>query len=577
MPRRLASSLERRPSITTRALVAVMATAAVAGVFAACGRSSTTQAKKGGTLTVFATGDFQNLDPGASYNQFDYMLEFVTQRALYAWPPTSTSHPKPDLAASAPIVSDAGRTVTVRLKRGIRFSPPVNREVRSEDVKYAIERAGTRNVANGYFAVYFADLVGATEWTHGKSAGIRGIETPDPYTLVFRLRRPTAATFAQALSLPISAPVPKEYARRYDRHNPSTYAQHLVSTGPYRVRSYQAGRQAILDRNPNWDPATDWRPAYADRIRFSLGNDAMVAGRQILKGKGMLSGDFSAPAPIAAHVGERRRQIGIAPGVGVLFASLNTTIPPLNDVNVRRAIVAATDRDALRLTRGGASAGDLATHYLFPGMPGFEQAGGTAGPGYDFLRHPSGNLRVAREYLRKAGYPTGRYTGRARLLMVGSIESRVADVMEERLAALGFKMTVRKVPVDSMYTKFCAVPKAKVAICADLGWLKDFYDPQTVLDPMFDGHKILPVGNSNYSELDDPAVNHAIASAEPLISPRARARAWGNIDRMITADAAAIPWLWLRQSNLRSADVRGVVNRFTGSWDLAFTSLKQPH
>jgi peptide/nickel transport system substrate-binding protein len=67
----------------------------------------------------------------------------------------------PDLAAGQPRISADGKTVTVKLKRGIRFGPPVNREVTSADVKYAIERSFSVAVTNGYVSLYFSDIVGS--------------------------------------------------------------------------------------------------------------------------------------------------------------------------------------------------------------------------------------------------------------------------------------------------------------------------------------------------------------------------------------------------------------------------------
>ncbi|HEY7632881.1 MAG TPA: ABC transporter substrate-binding protein, partial [Thermoleophilaceae bacterium] len=406
---------------------------------------------------------------------------------------------------------------------------------------------------------------------------ISGIETPTRYSIVFRLTAPTAALLVQALSLPITAPVPPEFARRYDKANPSTYGEHLISTGPYTLARYRPGVSAVLKRNPSWNRRTDWRPAYADEIDFRLGQSVSVASRQIIGGQNLVSGDFSAPASqLRSDLADsrRRRQIALAPGVGVLLIALNTTVPPLNNLNVRRAISAATDRVALRLTRGGPAAGTIATHYLFPSMPGFRQAGGFAGTGAPFLSHPHGDLALARSYMRKAGYPSGRYTGKARLLMITGTEPtgrQAAQVLEGSLAALGLKVNLRSVSGTAMYSKFCGVPAAHVAICPDLGWLKDFYDPQAVLEPMFDGTRISREGSSNWSQLDDPAIDRAMRRGEALIGAGARADAWGRIDRLITQQAAAIPWLWVNQANMRSADVRGVVNDFTASWDLSFT------
>src|SRR5947209_7067066 len=83
--------------------------------------------KRGGTLTVLSNGDVDYIDPGAAYYQFTYILTFPTQRPLYSYGPTDISKAVPDLAASDPQISDGGKTITVKLRSGVRFSPPVNR------------------------------------------------------------------------------------------------------------------------------------------------------------------------------------------------------------------------------------------------------------------------------------------------------------------------------------------------------------------------------------------------------------------------------------------------------------------
>src|ERR1700748_1672459 len=56
--------------------------------------------KKGGTLTVLNVSDFEYADPGAAYYQFDYMVDYATQRPLYYYRPDQTTQPPtPDLAA----------------------------------------------------------------------------------------------------------------------------------------------------------------------------------------------------------------------------------------------------------------------------------------------------------------------------------------------------------------------------------------------------------------------------------------------------------------------------------------------
>ena len=64
--------------------------------------------------------------------------------------------------------------------------------------------------------------------------------------------------------------------------------------------------------------------------------------------------------------------------------------------------------------------------------------------------------------------------------------------------------------------------------------MKDFADPQTFLDPTFNGDHILPSGNTNWSQLDDPGLNQRMADAALLTDPAERAQAWADIDHRIT-------------------------------------------
>ena len=93
------------------------------------------------------------------------------------------------------------------------------------------------------------------------------------------------------------------------------------------------------------------------------------------------------------------------------YIALNNTVKPFDDLNVRKALSAAFDRDALRKAFGGPLVGEIPTHWIPPGQPGFEEAGGDAGPGVDFLAKPEGDIDLAMEYMKKAGYASGKYDG----------------------------------------------------------------------------------------------------------------------------------------------------------------------
>lgn len=543
--------------------------------------------KTGGNLTVLASSDVDYIDPGAAYYQFTFMVTGATQRSLYSFGPDDAIDPVPDLATDAPDVSSDGKTVTVKMKPNVKFSPPVDRAATSADVKYAVERAFLPTVANGYAGAYFGDIIGIKEFQDGKADEISGIDTPDDTTIVFNLSRGTGGVVAGALALPISAPVPQEYAAKFDAKNPSTYGVNQVATGPYMIEAdakgaltgYEPGKKINLVRNPNWDRATDFRKAYLDTINIEEGNDdTTVASRQILKGNAQVNGDFGPPPPVLKQiVSSTPDQLALTPSGGLRYVSLNTTLAPFDNLNVRKAVLAVFDREAMRATRGGPLLGPIANHFIPPEMGGFEEAGGLTGTGVDFLKNPSGDLALAKEYMKKGGYPSGMYTGGQQLLMVGTsggAAQKASEVAAAQLEKLGFKPKLRLVTQDSMYTKFCNVPKAKVVICPNVGWLKDFADPQTILDPTFNGKNIVDVNNSNWPQLNNAAINSAMDKAEVLVGADARNKAWADIDRQITAQAPAVPWIWDDTANIRSTDVAGVINKFNGNWDLSFTSLK---
>jgi peptide/nickel transport system substrate-binding protein len=186
-------------------------------------------------------------------------------------------------------------------------------------------------------------------------------------------------------------------------------------------------------------------------------------------------------------------------------------------------------------------------------------------------------MALATNYMKKAGYPSGKYTGSDDLLMVtenadpGKSQGEVAKAQLEKL---GLKIALRTVPQDAMYTEWCQVPAKKVALCGDASWFKDFVDPQSMLEVTFKGSNIVKAGgNNNLAQLDDKQVDTAMDKATGL-QGTPRLDAWGNVDKMITATAAAVPLIWDKTTLIWSKDVNGVANGYNVTVDFAWTSLK---
>jgi peptide/nickel transport system substrate-binding protein len=555
--------------------------------------------KRGGVLTAYTSEDFAHLDPGQSYFVNDYIIDYATQRPLFSYMPNTADTLSPDLATVIPTtanggISNGGKTVTVHIKKGVFFSPPVNREVTSADVAYAIERGANPNVANPYFPSYMGAAspapIEGTQSSSYKGGPVAGIKTPDKFTIVFHTIKPSGSFLVSALSLPLSAPVPESFAGPMDKQSPTTYGtKFLVATGPYMLKSnpktglfqgigYQTGKSATLVRNPRWNPKTDYRPAYLNQININIGGDATVIGQQVLKGTSAVQLDTPAQSTVKLAYQQYPQQITFTPGSGDHYVALDNAHGVFTNVNIRRAVYANLDRAAIIKARGGSLVAEPATHFIYPGVAGFQQAGGYPGPQTDWNKNVNGSLAMGQKYMKLAGYKSGKYTGSQTVQIVSSTNGNdpaITQLLNSDMTQLGLKTHVSLVDQSAMYTKYCEVPKQNIDACPALGWIRDFADPLTVLYATFYGPSIVPTNNSNFGQVNDPQVNAAIKSASLVTDPTARAQAWANIDKMLVDKAVAIPEDFDNQPNVEAKNVAGVNQLWDeGDWDLSFTSLK---
>jgi peptide/nickel transport system substrate-binding protein len=459
----------------------------------------------------------------------------------------------------------------------------VNREVTARDVAYGIARGFLPGVDSPAAHLYFGDIEGVAAVAAGRRRLPSGLVTPDDRTLEIHLRAPTGRLVAQALTLPLAAPVPPGYARRFDRLPRSTYGRHQVFTGPYRIAGGRAGLlpaadapRITLERNPSWDSGDDFRPAFVNRIVLDQrAPGAAALARSVLDGHAAVNGNEPTGPDLVRALRARPAQVDLPPAGEITFIALNTRMAPFDDPDVRRALSAAVDREALRAALGGVAVGEVPTHWIPPGVPGFAEAGGAAGPGVDFLAFPRGNLALARRYLRRAGYARGRITGLPVLKLVARRQaSGVAFAAETRkaLAALGLRSRVRFLAFSPFIRACSRAPQ--VAACLGKRWQRDLDDAASVLPPLF-GRQGLRAG-TNASRLSNPSVQALMDEAATTTGEADRSDRWADADRRLTDLAPGVPIVWNRAPNLRSEDVKGVLDRDLAAWDLSFTSLRAP-
>ena len=118
--------------------------------------------------------------------------------------------------------------------------------------------------------------------------------------------------------------------------------------------------------------------------------------------------------------------------------------------------------------------------------------------------------------------------------------SKTGQAFQAQITKLGFKLNFRQVQHAEVISKFCGTPKANVAICPTLGWGKDFFDSQSMLDPILNGKNIIPAGNANYAQADDPKLNAAMDKAETIVRVNGRVADHFRTNNMIDGVAKFI-------------------------------------
>jgi peptide/nickel transport system substrate-binding protein len=479
-------------------------------------------------------------------------------RTLYGYnlagSPGQRTVPVPDVADGPARLSADRRTYTFRLRAGVRYAPPVNREVTAADFITAIQRLYDKQSPS--YGQQYADLIaGTSRFAAGKASRISGLAAPDARTLKITLDQP-AADFLSILTLTIFAPVPGEYAGNY--RVGANYDGHVVGSGPYTPTTYDPGRLIVLDRNPNWDPATDpLRKAWVDQIQVRLAVDVASIQRAIEREEADLSLDSHVPEARLTELQadperSRRLSVNTTGNQEYLVLGTNPKAGAIADVRVRRAVNYAIDKVAYRDAIAGryAAAGELASTIMAPGSLGYRP--------YDLYPSPGGrgDPVKARALLAEAGYPHGLTLGFATLS--GRLAAGTKPI-EESLARAGIRLKVTTHREwDPHFEALGDHAKRLEHQLAQSGWILDYLgdNARQSIVPQYDS-RLPPAASGDFSEYDNPAVNRLIdrALAEPVRDRRAAM--WAAIDQRIMRDAPLVPLVWETYSFRWASRVHG--------------------
>ena len=543
---------------------------------------------KGGTYTVGWEQSFgftNNFDPTGEYlgNAWGLYSNLML-RSLVGYkhqPGAAGNITIGDLATTAPVPTNNGLTYTYRLRKGVKFGPPVNRAVTSKDVAYAMNRLANPK-DGGQYSFYYTVISGWNAVANGTAKTVSGIETPNDSTIIFHLTK-AAGDFNLRMSMPATAPIPEEVGKCFEG-KPGDYGRDVISSGPYMLQGADKvsiascsalkpmsgydganGNHIILVRNPNYDQSTDqYRKNYIDTFKFVVNSNADDIFAKVQSGA--YQDEVSSPAPktIRLYATNPALKPRMIPNVGdrTNYFTMNLTQPPFDDVHVRKAMNWIMDKSALQKAWGGPIPGSIAGHVVPPVL----YNNGLAE--YDPYATPNnaGDLAKAQAEMKQSKYDPGK-TGKCTAsackgtLMIADtrgVDTRMIPIIQEDAAKIGVKFTVRS--INGAYTTI-QTPSKNIPFSERPSWGKDYADPYTFFAELFDSGAIIKSGNTNYSlvgltpeiaktvgatgNIDNvPSVDSAIAVCSAKLA-QDRTNCWEGIDRrLMTKVVPWVPYLW---------------------------------
>jgi len=276
--------------MTKRRIIGAVSFALAASVLAAaCGGGSDSgggdgEAKKGGTIRILTSGEqIAHLDPQRNYTGSDLAFAGTTMhRSLTSYKyeeGDAGSEIAGDLATDTGTASNEGKTWAFTLRDGITFED--GSAITCADVAYGVSRSfATDVITDGptYAISYIdvADYPGPYTATAEQQAAYDKAVACEGNTITFNLKNPVA-DFNYTTTLLTFSPVPKA------KDNGEKYDMNPVSSGPYKIESYEVGKSLVLVRNENWNADSDeLRKAYADSIVYEFGlEEATIDERMI--------------------------------------------------------------------------------------------------------------------------------------------------------------------------------------------------------------------------------------------------------------------------------------------------------
>lgn len=479
----------------------------VCSVFAGCGKQTSGGSTDPGgaeakdTLVIAVDADISGLDPFAQNTSLQNTYTILMYDSLLALDPV-TGDIVPGLSESYDIIS--ATEYVFHLRQGVKFHD--GSELKASDVKFSIERAA------------------ASTGMASKVSQIDRVEVEDDYTVRIFLNTPST-TILNNLAFCGTSIMSEAWCNEHKdsfKHN---------GTGPYIFREWNSGESIVFERNDDY-----WgEPGVMKTLKFVVMTEAN--SRTIALETGEIDVNAS-PAAIDLDRFESAPDIEVysVPSTQVNYFAMNNLMSPTNDVNVRRAIAHAINKqDLISVTLEGR--GTPMSTIVGAG----QQYSDTSIPQYEY------DLKKAEEYLAAAGYPDGFDME----ISVRSFNVTNAEVIQAQLGQIGINVKIRQME-GAAYTDLAMSEKMQ-ATCAE--WQPATSDADNPLRNLLYSQS---KASSNDSRYHNPEFDALIDEAIQETDPEKAQKLYSEAQQLIYEDVPIIPLYSPNWTVAANVHVKGV-------------------
>ena len=479
--------------------------------------------RRGGVLLAAIGADAPSLDPHQEQTFATLQPVSPLYSTLLQIDPYNYPNVIGDVASEWKIAPD-GLQYTFQIRPGIRFhdgSPLTSADVKASYDKILFPPEGVRSIRKHHYS------------------SVASVEAPDPSTVVFKLKFPSASLLVN-LASPWNVIFPKKYLDR----DPNYFKNNVVGSGPFKFKSYTRGSTFEGERNPDYFIKD--RP-YLNGYKFFVSTETSVRAAAIRSGRAHIEFrdlPLSEVEAITKNLGDKV-VVQQTPFVIHFDVAINNTVKPFTDIRVRKALNLGIDRyTAGRVLYGLTGLRDVGAFTRPTTEWEMSPAELEKYPG--FGRNAEKNRAEARQLLGEAGYPNGfKVVLKNRNVKLPYQDWAVFVIQEWR--KIGIEAEHRPLETAAWYADGRDQGNFEVVVFPT-GHFVD--DPDALLAPFITG------SSQNWARFSNPAIDDLYARQARTLDPGERRKLVIELQKIVLENAYHIPGLWWSRNVVHWAKVK---------------------